>query len=337
MVDFNKLLKRRGNTSSLRSRIQNDQKSYDDDRIWRYELSKDGTAEAVIRFLPWSEKDGDWVEDYCAKNNISEESTEGMLGEFWVTKINHGWKGFYSICHTMSDDEEIRQSCPVCNFNSEELAKTGMEFNKLPDGHPVKEAIRKRKRYIKHYANILVIKDKANPQNEGKVFIFEFGKTVLDAIKAKIDPQFEDDIACNPADILEGCNFKLKLYKRAGQVQYDRCGWEDSSPLAQSEEEMIKIMDQAHYLHGLIENVIEPVEKVEARLARALKKENIEYNRSKADASPVQDDIPDTPASPDIPDIEDTIEASAPQSDGILGSGEDDIFDEAALDELFSD
>ena len=188
--------------------------SYKDDRIWKPELDKASNGYAVIRFLP-----------ACEGEDLP-----------WVRVFNHGFKGpggwLIDNCPTT-----LGKKCPVCEANSA-LWNSGIESDK--------DFARNRKRRLSYYANILVVSDPKNPENEGKVFLYKFGKKIFDKIIEKIQPEFEDETAIDPFDLWKGANFRLKVRKVAGFVNYDKSEFEECSPISESDD-LIKIVYDSEY------------------------------------------------------------------------------------------
>ena len=188
--------------------------SYKDDRIWKPELDKASNGYAVIRFLP-----------ACEGEDLP-----------WVRVFNHGFKGpggwLIDNCPTT-----LGKKCPVCEANSA-LWNSGIESDK--------DVARNRKRRLSYYANILVVSDPKNPENEGKVFLYKFGKKIFDKIIEKIQPEFEDETAIDPFDLWKGANFRLKVRKVAGFVNYDKSEFEECSPISESDD-LIKIVYDSEY------------------------------------------------------------------------------------------
>ena len=102
---------------------------------------------------------------------------------------------------------------PVPEHNSQ-LWNSGVESDK--------EIARKQKRKLSYYANIYVVQDKANPQNEGRVFLYKFGKKIFDKIMEAMQPEFEDETPINPFDFWQGANFKLKIVRKDGYWNFDK-------------------------------------------------------------------------------------------------------------------
>ncbi len=177
--------------------------SKEDERLWQPEVDSAGNGYAVIRFLDAPAVDGE----------------DAMP---WVQVFSHGFQGpgGWYIENSLTT---LGQKDPVSEYNTQ-LWNSGIEANK--------EIARKQKRRLTYISNVLVIKDTANPANEGKVFLYKYGKKIFDKIKEKIEPQFEDEKAVNPFSFWEGANFKLKIRKVEGYRNYDKSEFDNPSPRA---------------------------------------------------------------------------------------------------------
>ena len=199
---------RRANTlDKLLSQVQaesapQEKKSYVDERLWKPELDKSGNGYAVIRFLPAPEgEELPWVK-------LWKHAFQGPTGKWYIenslTTLNGG-------------------KDPVSEYNSQ-LWNSGLESDK--------EIARKQKRKLEYYSNIYVVSDSKHPENEGKVFLFRFGKKIFDKMMAAMQPEFEDETPINPFDFWEGANFKLKIRKVDGYWNYDASSFEAVSALS---------------------------------------------------------------------------------------------------------
>jgi hypothetical protein len=209
-----------------------DQKSYNDDRFWSCERDKSGNGYAVIRFLPLSKKD--------AELTGNEEATP------WIHYYQHMFKApsgkwFVNNCPTTLGNDH---TCPVCEENSK-LWNTEIPANQ--------NIVRNRKRKEVYIANIYVMQDKANPQNEGKVFLYKFGPKIYEKIKQAYVPEFEDEKSIDPFDFWEGANFKLKVRNYEGFVNYDKSEFESSSQFLETDEEMEEVWKKEHSLYEFIQ------------------------------------------------------------------------------------
>jgi len=183
-MSFADLKKKSGSFEKLQTeleKVNNPVTSFADDRFWKPELDKSGNGYAIIRFLPQpSGEDLPWC-------------------KIWSHAFN-GPGGWY-IENSLTT---LQKKDPVSEYNTE-LWNSGIEANK--------EIARKQKRILKYYSNIFVVSDPKHPENEGKVFLFRFGKKIFDKLSEVMTPAFEDETPMNPFDFWAGANFKLKIRK----------------------------------------------------------------------------------------------------------------------------
>ena len=213
------------------------------DNFWKPTVDKSGNGMAVLRFLPAPSADGD-------------DSLP------WVKIHSHGFQGpggwLIDNCLTTKN-----QQCPVCEHNSA-LWNSGIEANK--------EIVRKQKRKLNYIANVYVVSDAANPQNEGKVFLFRFGKKIFDKITEAMNPEFEDEAAINPFDLWKGANFKLKIRKVDGYQNYDKSEFDSAGPLLSDDAELEKVYNSEYSLQALLNDTNEwkSYDQLKARLDKVL-------------------------------------------------------------------
>ena len=190
-----------------------------DDRLWKPTMDKSGNGYAVIRFLPAPEG-----EDLP-----------------WAKMFSHAFQGpgGWYIENSLTT---IGQKDPLGELNRE-LWNSGHDADK--------ETVRKQKRKLSFYANIYVVKDPANPQNEGQVFLYKFGKKIFDKIMEAMQPEFEDETAINPFDFWQGANFKLKLKKVAGYWNYDSSEFDRVSPLLDDDDALEAVWRKEYSLSAL--------------------------------------------------------------------------------------
>lgn len=209
-ADLKKQSKMGSLTEKLIKQVEklNDGGSKDDDRFWKPVMDKSGVGSAVIRFLP------------------APEGCELPWAQVW----SHAFQGpggwLIDNCLTT-----LGQQCPVCEKNRV-LWNSGSDRDK--------EEARKQKRKLSYYANIYVVRDPANPDNEGKVFLYKFGKKIYDKILAAMQPEFEDETPINPFDFWTGANFKLKLVKKDGYWNYDKSEFAAPSPLLDGDDDELE-------------------------------------------------------------------------------------------------
>ena len=191
---------------NLNPEDQANKNKYQDDRLWKPELDKTGNGYAVIRFLPAPEK-------------------EEMP---WQRVWSHAFQGpgGWYIENSLTT---LNTKDPVSEENTR-LWNTGVDSDK--------EIARKRKRKLSYYANILIVSDPKHPDNEGKVFLYKFGKKIFDKITEAMQPAFEDEKPINPFDFWKGANFKLKIRKVDGYWNYDKSEFESPSKLAEDDDKI---------------------------------------------------------------------------------------------------
>jgi len=192
----------------------------DDDRLWKPELDKTGNGFAVVRFLPAPE---------------GEELP-------WAKMYSHAFQGpgGWYIENSLTT---VGQKDPVSEYNRE-LWNTGSDKDK--------ETVRKQKRKLNYYSNIYVVKDPVNPQNEGKVFLFKYGKKIFDKVMAAMQPEFEDETPINPFDFWQGANFKLKIRKVDGYWNYDKSEFESPAPLLSDDDALEALWKKQYSLTELV-------------------------------------------------------------------------------------
>ena len=192
-------------------------KSYVDDRMWKPTVDKAGNGYAVIRFLPATDpKDLPWVRFF-----------------------DHGFKGPTGQWYIEKSLTSIGQQDPLSEANSK-LWNSGDERDK--------DLARERKRRLHYVSNIYVDSDPANPQNEGKVFLYTFGKKIFDKINDAMQPEFADEESINPFDFWDGASFKLKIRNVEGYRNYDKSEFASQTPLSESESELEEIFDSLYDL-----------------------------------------------------------------------------------------
>ena len=175
-----------------------------DERTWKLDVDKSGNGYAVIRFLP---------------------APEGEDLPF-VKLYSHAFQGpgGWYIENSLTT---LGQKDPVSEYNTQ-LWNNGTDAGK--------ETARKQKRKLTYMSNIYVVKDPANPENEGKVFLFKYGKKIFDKLTAAMQPEFEDEEAIDPFDFWQGANFKLKAKNVAGYRNYDSSEFAAVSPLLDDDD-----------------------------------------------------------------------------------------------------
>jgi hypothetical protein len=222
MVDFSQLKKSR--TSSLEAlnakvaSISNRK----DDRFWTPTVDEQGNGYAVLRFLP----------------------APGAEDEPFIRTWDHGFQGpgGWYIENSLTT---IGQDDPVSKYNSE-LWQSGVEANK--------DVARKQKRRLHFISNVYIVKDSGNPANEGKVFLWKYGKKIFEKVTDVMNPKFEDEDPINPFDLWEGADFKLKIRQVEGYRNYDKSEFATKGVLGKFDDEKLEaIWKQEHSLKAFLD------------------------------------------------------------------------------------
>ena len=219
-------LKKQSKLGSLTAKLvkevekMNNNSGSSDDRVWKLDVDKSGNGYAVIRFLP-------------APNG------EDLP---FVKLYSHAFQGpgGWYIENSLTT---LGQKDPVSEHNT-------MLWNNGTDAG--KEQARKQKRKLTYIANIYVVKDPANPANEGKVFLYKFGKKIFDKLTAAMQPEFEDEEAIDPFDFWQGANFKLKAKNVAGYRNYDSSEFARPDALLDDDDAMEAVWKKEYSLAELV-------------------------------------------------------------------------------------
>jgi len=238
-------LKKQSKLGSLTAKLvkevekMNTSSGSNDERLWKLDVDKSGNGYAVIRFLPAPDgEDLPFVKVY----SHAFQGPGGWLIDQCLTTIN--------------------QKCPVCEHNS------GLWNNGTDAG---KEVARKQKRKLTYVSNIYVVKDPTNPENEGKVFLFKYGKKIFDKITEAMQPEFEDEQAIDPFDFWQGANFKLKAKNVAGYRNYDSSEFASQSALLDDDDAMEAIWKKQYSLAEFVApDQFKTYEELKTRLSSVL-------------------------------------------------------------------
>jgi hypothetical protein len=229
MSDFSALKRNRNAFDSLKKAMETPSStaeagSKDDTRFWQPEVDKAGNGMAVIRFLPAPAADGD----------------DALP---WVRVFNHGFQGpgGWYIENSLTT---LNQKDPVSEYNSI-LWNSGIEANK--------EIARKQKRRLTYISNILVVSDPKNPENEGQIKLYKYGKKIFDKISEAMNPEFADETPLNPFDFWEGANFKIKIRQVEGYRNYDKSEFDSITPVDSDDDKLEALWKKEYSLKEFLE------------------------------------------------------------------------------------
>ena len=281
-----KSLKARRGTSAITKMTEAaaklEKKGYEPDpRLWKAPRDKDGNGYAVIRFLP------------------APEQNELPWGRYWSHAFKGERTGQWYIERSLTS---LGKQDPLGELNSKDY-NSGSEARKA--------LASKRKRKLNYVANIYVVSDPARPENEGKVFMYEFGKKIYNKIMEAMQPEYPDEAPMDPFDMWEGGNFKLKVRKVEGFPNYDKSDFDDPSALLDGDDaELEAVYEQVHDLDKYtLEEGYKTYDQLKARLDMVMGSVSEE----------VQRDLNTTAESAPIPSVEESQPATS-----VIDTGDDE-------------
>jgi hypothetical protein len=296
LTDFSSLKKNRTKTlDKLNSQLEKiSSKSYQDPnagKFWKPTRDKAGNGFAVIRFLP------------------APQGEEMPFVRLW----DHGFQGPTGLWYIENSLTTLNQDDPVSEFNSK-LWNSGVESDK--------DQARKQKRRLKYTANVYIVKDSGNPENEGKVFLYQFGKKIFDKLNDLMNPTFEDEDPVNPFDLWEGANFRLKIRQFEGYPNYDKSEFDPASPLSEDDAELERIWGEQHSLEEIVsEKNFKSYSELKTKLYRVLDLQNDEPTAS----APVTETADELDLSDMSNDTAEPVMATAEPNVGSTASDDDDL------------
>ena len=260
MSDFSALKRNRNAFDSLKKAMEvpssnAEAGSKDDTRFWQPEVDKAGNGMAVIRFLPAPAADGD----------------DALP---WVRVFNHGFQGpgGWYIENSLTT---LNQKDPVSEYNSI-LWNSGIEANK--------EIARKQKRRLTYISNILVVSDPKNPENEGQIKLYKYGKKIFDKISEAMNPEFADETPLNPFDFWEGANFKIKIRQVEGYRNYDKSEFDSPSAVSGDDAELEALWKKEYSLKEFLDpKQFKSYDTLKAKLDKVLGLDGVAPVKTKAE------------------------------------------------------
>lgn len=295
MVDFSALKAMSGKKSleALNAELQKlnapqEKNNKSDDRFWSPAVDKAGNGYAVIRFLP-----------PAAGEDVP-----------FVRVFDHGFQGPTGLWYIESSLTTIGKQDPVTEYNSKLWNST------TDDEAPERKQVRKQKRRLHFISNIYVVSDPANPDNEGKVFLYKYGKKIFDKLNEAMNPQFADEEAVNPFDFWAGANFKLKIRKVEGYRNYDRSEFDKAGPLLADDSELEAIYTKEYSLKEFLDpSRFKSYEELQERLLKVLDEGSAGAARAKAAAKAEDTELPWNPEETAAPKFKAAAAPKAPVVD----------------------
>lgn len=268
-----------------------------DERLWKPEMDKSGNGYAVIRFLPAPEgEDLPWAKVW----SHAFQGPGGWYIENSLTTLN--------------------KKDPVGEMNRQ-LWNSGSDADK--------EIARKQKRKLSYYANIYVVEDPAHPENEGRVFLYKFGKKIFDKVMAAMQPEFKDETPINPFDFWQGADFKVKIRKVDGYWNYDKSEFSRPGTLGNYSDDQLEAIWKKEYslTEFTDEKNFKTFEELDARLNAVLNSKA--PARRTVDRETEEDEIVTAPSAPsswseEVSSFRSNVATAAPSLPSFGSEDEDD-------------
>lgn len=301
--DFSKIKNRKFDVNKLVDEAEKESgnKGNKDERFWTPTVDQQGNGFAIIRFLPTKE----YLEDPASIP--------------WVRYWNHGFKGPTGKWYIEPSLTSIGKKDPLGELNSKMWATEDKDQQ---------ETVRKRKRRLNHVANILVVNDPEKPENNGKVFLYRFGKKIFDKIMDSMQPEFPGEEPVVPFDIFGGANFQLKIREVAGFRNYDKSDFAGPSDLFDGDEaKLSEMFDSLYDISEFVDEKNYPsYEELQKRLYEVLGIKASEIEEPVEEAPTMKSAEPEQPAStePEIEYNDNTAEDDALSTDGSDDASDDD-------------
>ena len=259
--------------------------------LWKPTVDKAGNGYAVIRFLP-SDSEVPWV-------------------RYW----DHGFKGPTGKWYIEKSLTSLGQQDPLGEYNTK-LWNSGNEEDR--------ETVRKQKRRLHYVTNILVVSDPAAPENEGKVFMYQFGKKIFDKIQDLMQPQFPGETPVDPFDLWNGADFQLKIRNVEGYRNYDRSEFKAPSPLLDGDETQLQaVLNQLHDINQYVDPAnYKTYEQLQTKLFEVLGQVEPRTVKQEVAMDTVAEPAPAPTAS--APEV--SVSAAAATAEEAGDAGDDDAF-----------
>ena len=246
LTSFSSLKKERSKTfedlnKKLQSLKSNSNKE-DDDKYWKLSVDNLGNGQAIIRFLPAP---------------VNEDVP-------FVRMWNHGFKGPNGAWYIENSLTTINKPDPVSEYNVKLWNKDTKEGQ---------AQARNQKRRLNFYSNIYVVNDPGNPENDGKVFLYRFGKKIFEKLNDVMNPKFDGEDRMNPFDFWGGTNFRLRASKGDGGYRTYASSLFDQKNVFEnkSDDELEKIWQSQYSLQEIVSpDKFKTYEELNAKLIRVL-------------------------------------------------------------------
>jgi hypothetical protein len=285
-LDFSQLKANRSQfKDQIKQELEKGSNSWEDEREWKPTVDANNNGSAIIRFLPPSP---------------GEDLPSVRMFSHWF----RGPGGIYAENSLTS----IGKDDPVSEYNTR-LWNSGVESDK--------DIVRQQKRKLAYWANIYVVSDPGNRDNEGKIFLYKFGKKIHDKIQEKLFPEFDDEQEINVFDFWDGANFRLKIKDVDGWRNYDKSAFDEPSALFDNDEDLERVWKQQHSLQALLdESNFKTYEELQSKLNRVLGLNNQSVNVAETTAEDHMEDTWSPPEEDDMPSVS-SLSSSSEEDDSL--------------------
>jgi hypothetical protein len=260
-MNFSELKKQSGKNflevlSQELNKIMASESNKEDERFWQPSVDKAGNGYAVIRFLPPPPN------ETLPFVRIWEHAFKGPTGKWYIEK---------SLT-------TLGQNDPVSDYNTRLWNSTN------DDESPARKQARAQRRKLVFISNVYILNDQNEPENNGKVKLFRYGKKIFEKINEKMNPQFADEEPINPFDLWTGANFKLKVRTVEGYRNYDKSEFAKPGPLFDDDQKLEAIWKQEHSLQQFVDpSTFKSYDELQRRLNEVL---NLNVNTTTPPVTP---------------------------------------------------
>jgi hypothetical protein len=247
-MNFSELKKQSGKNfletlSQELNKVMVSESNKEDERFWQPSVDKSGNGYAIIRFLP-------------------PPSNETLP---FVRMWEHVFKGPTGKWYIEKSLTTLGQNDPVGEYNTRLWNSTN------DDESPARKQARAQRRKLVFISNVYILIDQNEPNNNGKVKLFRYGKKIFEKINEKMNPQFADEEPINPFDLWTGANFKLKIRTVEGYRNYDKSEFAKPGPLFEDDQRLEAIWKQEYSLQQFIDpSTFKSYDELQRRLNEVL-------------------------------------------------------------------
>lgn len=235
-IDFDKLMTDvKGNFETKKKTT----KDFSDSRFIKVTRDENKNGSLILRFIP-------------------DQNGLGVVPVYkhWGKKSdgNGNTRFFIAECPTTIDEK-----CPYC--------EKYMNAWKIDDKATI-ESLKQGKRSEKFITNVVVVKDPGNPENNGRVMLFEYGWKISKLIEDIMNGDEEAEV--DPVNIyhpMKGANLHIKQSPQGEYISYDGSKFLSPSAFVEDMDELQPFLDRTHDLNEFLDpKKFESYEELEKKL-----------------------------------------------------------------------